>query len=130
MDQQEITIKRAPWSQEAAAALRHALPFADVSELEDQVEAGAVLFAVEYGGAVVAWYVLRVEVSPETTEGVIVAAAGDLPGVDLCASVIPYIEKQFYGCRSLRFHTARPGLVKKMARLGYTAGEIVMRKTL
>lgn len=128
--QKELTIKVAPWSPEAAAALALALPFADVAELQTQVEHGAVLYAVEHAGAAVAWYVLRVELGPDSDEGVIVAAAGDLPGVDLTAAVVPVIEKQFIGCKTLRFHTARPGMARKMARLGYAAGEIVLRKTL
>jgi hypothetical protein len=43
---------------------------------------------------------------------------------------MPIIEKQFIGCRSIRIHTGRAGLVKKLAALGYEGREFVMGKKL
>src|ERR1043165_5909246 len=49
------------------------------------------------GGVVIARYALRVEQWAHGSEGVIAAAVGHLPGVDLTALFIPAIEKQLAG---------------------------------
>lgn len=92
-----------------------------------QVEDGrALAFTVDYCGEIVAAFVLRVE----GAEGVIVAAAGRLDGVDLIPALLPHIEDRFTGCRAIRFHTERPGLARLMAAAGYVGQEVVMRKEL
>lgn len=130
MDQ--VQINPAEWSEEAGAVLAPAIPYGSVSDLEMQIKhEGAKLFEViaENAGRV-GFYVLRIDKNASGFEGVIVAGAGSLRGVDLVELVVPAMEKQFMGCASVRVHTARPGLAKKLAGMGYGAGEIVLRKKL
>lgn len=130
MEAQEIRLNVAPadWSGVFAELLAPAFVVAGALEaVACQVESGkASLFAVEVGGEVVGAFVLRVE----GTEGVIVAAAGRLDGVDLAPTILPHAETLFRGCRSVRVHTARPGMAKLLTRQGYAAQEIVLRKEL
>lgn len=123
---QSIEIAEAAWSSKAAIAL------SEVGNPEDyasQIKAGAKLFKVEQGGAGIGFYLLRIDQTAEGAEGVLVAAVGRAD-FDLTAAIVPVIEKQFYGCRSIRIHTGRPGLAKKLSKAGYHAAEIVLRKSL
>lgn len=125
-----MTIDPAVWSDDAGQVLAAAVSHASVEDIRRQVEAGAALFQVTAKGAVVGYYVLRVDKLSAGCEGVLVAAAGRIPGVDLTAALVPVIERQFIGCVSMRVHTNRPGLVKKLAAQGYGGAEIVVRKRL
>lgn len=127
---EEVTICRVDWSDKAALILAPSVPYASIEDLRAQVEAGAVLFEVKRGADLVGFYILRVDQAPSGAEGVLVAAAAR-DEMDLTAFLLPHIETQFIGCRSVRIHTARPGLAKKLAtRGGYGAAEIIMRKVL
>lgn len=86
----------------------------------------ATLFVARLSGVAVLAYVLSVE----GTEGVVLVAAGNVPGMDLTAIVLPEIEKKFIGCATVRIHTARAGLAKKLAKQGYAAKQIVLVKKL
>ena len=125
-----LTIREATWSEAAQVALTDAAPYLGGEGLLDEYRRGARLFEVVHLGRAVAYYLLRVDHVFDGPEGVIMAAAGGLQGVDLTASVLPAIEKQFVGCVAVRIHTARAGLAKKLAAQGYGAGEIVLRKKL
>lgn len=127
--EQRLTFKLVEWSKRAADLLENAVPYITVHDLELQVINGASLFEIsEDSGLIVGYYVLRIDYGPRGGEGVIVAAAGSIPGVDLVALTLPTIEKQFNGCYSIRIHTARAGLVRKLLHQGYGAAEIVLRK--
>lgn len=107
------------------------MPFSDVESLRVQVEADrAALFEVLAGGAVVGAYVLRTEVIAGRIEGVIVAAGADCPGVEVSTAILPIAEKQFSGVDAIRVHTARPGLLKRLAGAGYEFQEFVIRKKI
>lgn len=124
---QALTLEPGQWGADADRLIAQALQHASPADIRHQVEhLGARLFYVRHAGAIVAAFVLRVD----GREGVIVAAAGDLPGADLCASCIPAIESLFVGCSSIRYHTASPALARKLARMGYAAREIVCMKEL
>lgn len=130
-NRQEITVRAVPWSERAAQVLAPSVPSACLDDLRAQVEAGAVLFAVESGGETVGFYILRIDTAPSGAEGVLVAAASVNADFDLTAQLLPHIEGQFTGCKSIRIHTARPGLAKKLTtRAGYQSAEIVLRKNL
>lgn len=102
---------------------------ATLAEIRHQVEClGARLFYVKAQGQAVGAFVLRMDTTPEGAEGVIVSAAGSVPGVDLIAACLPSIEARFQNVRAIRFHTASPALARRMAALGYEATEIVCRK--
>lgn len=123
----KLTVQPVEWSPRAAEVL------AEVGNPEDyarQVKAGAVLFRVsDAAGGEVGYYLLRVDELVAGAEGVLVAAVGSADE-DLTAGLLPVIEKQFVGCRSIRIHTRRPGLARKLSRAGWDGAEIVMRKAL
>lgn len=77
----------------------------------------------------VGWIVATIEA--DTAEFVILAAYGR-DGRDLTVSFLPIIEQlaSAEDCACVRFHTARPGLVKKALPLGYLVSEIVLRRRL
>lgn len=131
MGSDALKIEVAEWSEEAAAVLSAAVCFCPVADLEAQAKAGAVLFRVtnEAKGDLVGFYLLRIDRTASGSEGVLVAAAGR-DGAELSWRVLPYIERQFSGVKSIRIHTARPGMARKLARAGYNGAEIVLRKTL
>lgn len=126
---QALTIRAAPWCDLAAATLAPAVRH--VGNLAAQVQSGAAaLFWLEGEGATVGAFVLRVDHPPSGAEGVIVAAAGRAPGVDLTALMLPLVEGMFKGCQRLRIHTARPGLGAKLGAMGYGLQEAVYTKDL
>jgi hypothetical protein len=127
-DSQGLTLRPATWCAEAERWLSQALAGASLADLRDQVEAGASLFHVVAGDQVCGAFLLRVDQTTSGPVGVIVAGAGDLPGVDLVGVCVPAIERLFVGVRRFRYHTARPALARKLARQGYAPREIVCFK--
>lgn len=88
------------------------------------------LFDVHFNGRTVARYALQFVECDNGTEVFITAAAGDLPGADLVATLVPYIARQAAeaGAAALTINTRRRGLVKKLERAGWTLDAYVMRK--
>lgn len=122
-----LTIEPREWSPAVAALLARAFTHGDPEVIGADVRDGrAGLFAVCQGDTLGAVFVLRID----GDEGVIVAAAGGVPGVDLTADVLPHVERMFSGVRRIRIHTSRPGMAKKLTRQGYGAAEIVLFKEL
>jgi len=126
-----LTIEPAEWNDQAAALLIDAAPAGSLADIRAQVEDGpAVLFHVCHQGDTVGAFVLRVDHTATGNEGVIVAGAGRLAGVDLLATCIPQIETLFRGCDRIRYHTGRPALARRLAAMGYQAREIVSIKEI
>lgn len=130
---QALVIAKEDWTEEARSLMGWAFPYLSNSDqrelkrIESMVNDGsATLFMARMSGVAVLAYVLSIEGS----EGIVQVAAGNLPGVDLTGLLMPEIEKKFVGCASVRIHTARPGLAKKLAKQGYSAKEIVLVKKL
>ena len=128
-----LTIKREGWTEEARALMGWAFPHMTeeaervLNDIRGMVENDtASLFMARMAGVAVLACVLSVE----GRQGVVQVAAGSLPGVDLTTVVLPELEKKFIGCDSVRIHTARAGLAKKLAGQGYAAKEIVLVKKL
>jgi fructose-1,6-bisphosphatase/sedoheptulose 1,7-bisphosphatase-like protein len=96
----------------------------------EQVQAGAALFALTCGDHVIGATILRIDQMPNGPEGVIVAAAMQMAGVDMASTVLPHIEAKFQGVKSIRYHTENAALVRKLRRYGYTQREIVCAKTI
>jgi hypothetical protein len=129
-DPQTLTLEAGEWTDEAALWLDQAKGAATLDDLKAQTESGAVLFYVRHEGITVGAFLLRVDQTASGAEGVIVAAAAQLRGVDMIASCMPAIESKFTGCKFVRFHTGQPALARKLARVGYVPAEIVSIKTL
>jgi hypothetical protein len=129
--QQALKVEPARWGDEAETVLASAVYHVSIGELKSQYKRGAKLFKVSReNGQTVGFYLLRIDKNADGCEGVLVAAAGKDLEFDLTAAVLPVIEGQFIGCAVLRIHTARPGLAKKLAAVGYEPQEIVLRKVL
>lgn len=127
-----LTIAAAEWAEADAVALASAFTVSGALEaVAAQVQSGAAcLFHVIDGAAVVGRYVLRVDQLGDSAEGVVVCAWGEWRGGALLPVVLPYIEKQFRGVSALRIHSARPGMIRRLAAIGYQPQEIVMRKEI
>ena len=126
----EIRIEAGGWGADVEPWLAQALATATLQDLKAQHQAGASLFRVLHQGQTVGAFLLRVDTKPQGSEGVIVAAAAHLQGVDMIATVMPVIESMFQGVRSIRYHTQKPELVRKMARMGYAAQEVICVKEI
>lgn len=86
----------------------------------DEFLAGAALFDVLHAGEVVARYALKFDRHAHGVEAVIVAAVGSMPGHDLTASMLPFIECQVAGVRALKVETVRKGLARKLIARGWS----------
>lgn len=93
---------------------------------------GAALYELLQDGDVVLRYLLRVDMHEHGAEAVILAAAGGAPGVDATRAGIADVEARIAAvpCASIMTVTRRMGLVKKLARLGFTVDGFILRKRL
>ncbi|MGB4345319.1 MAG: hypothetical protein WBJ21_02865 [Burkholderiaceae bacterium] len=131
--QKEISIKleQGSWSDEATIWLGLATKKQYLPALRYQVDQHiAMLFYAWVDGEICGAFVLRIDYDGANTEGVIVAASGAVFGVDLIASCLPEIEKKFNGCQSIRYHTNKPAVARKMRNLDYQVDEIICRKMI
>lgn len=120
-----LTIAPAEWCDEASQCFRRPGVIDYFEEVAAAVAHGAALFRVSSGDDLVGYYVLTIDGG----EGLLLAASGAADGIDLTAMILPQIERQFVGCKTMRIHTRRPGLAAKLARLGWE-GEMLFRKVL
>ena len=100
------------------------------AELPEHIAARGLAFLVLEHDLPVFGYVLE----PQGRELVITAAAGR-SRTDLTRAVLVLAERQGQGFDAIRFHTVRPGLVRKARRLGYEGeqggdGTYIMRKAM
>jgi hypothetical protein len=131
-----LTLRAVSWSQDAESALARAqaLSTGSAAPLRALVESGqAALLAACARDLPVLYLVMRVEDQARGREGVVLAAAGGLKGHDLTRALLPQLERLFasVGCASVRIQTARRGLMRKLAALGYApTPHVVFRKAL
>ncbi len=131
----EIGLQRVGWDEsfdDLFAGLSFP-PHESIETLRNGVETGRIgaLGAFDFVHCIAA-SLYRFEDGDLGTEMVILATAGRVPGGDLIATVLPVLEvmARAAGAGSIRFHTERDGLVKKMASHGYGFSEVIMRKVL
>lgn len=129
-DQKELTLQGGQWGADVEPWLAKALASATLADLHRQWERGAKLFRILHGQQLVGAFLLRVDSTSKGAQGVIVAAAAELAGVDMIASCMPSIEAKFQGVGSIRYHTQKPALARKMASIGYRAQEVICVKEL
>ncbi|MBZ0105531.1 MAG: hypothetical protein K8H84_07850 [Sulfuricella denitrificans] len=130
---QVLIVKRSewnPWSESVLVQTMDGDPLAGIEAIKADVDRGdSQLFVCFLDGAPVSAYVLRVEQKTHGLEGVIVLAAGRLPGENLISGVLPFVLEQLSFCQAVRVHTNRPGLVKRLTQeFGFHVGETVLRK--
>lgn len=127
-----IDVKTSAWSEVAETYLRQAVGQYDIADLKAQHQAGAVLFMVTDDDVPCGAYMLRIDKSAAGLEGVIIAAAGKVNGVNLIQNLLPYIHAQLlaWGCHRARIHTDRHGLIKILGDHQWKIGEFVMFKNL
>lgn len=130
-DSQALSLEPGAWGPDAQAWLSRTGNAGDLADYRAQFDSGAArLFYIRHQGETVGAFLLRVDTCASGNEGVIVAAAAELAGVDMIASCLPAIESMFIGCTRVRYHTSLPALARKMARHGYRPFEIVCIKDL
>jgi len=129
--QTQIAIRPAVWEPDIEALVRIAAPDA-VDDIRMQVDSGAAsVFDVAIDGQRAAAFVLRVDHLAAGPQGVIVAAAGDGGGIDLVGVLLPHVEAMFGPVvDSIRVHTARTGMARRLAGQGYRLTELVLEKEL
>lgn len=131
-----LKVEAVAWCDEAARYLASSFGGSPCFTLEDYRRElannpDAKLYRVteEAGGNLVGYVVARLEVyASGDAEGVIVAAAGRLVGARLYSQVLPGLEKLFSGVKCFRVEAFRAGAVRELARCGYVATHVVMRK--
>lgn len=135
--QKTLTIEPAghrAWFVAAEAFLAEAMqadPLAGVAQLRRLCESGeAMLYVIKHDSYMVAAFVLKVDQKAHGAEGVIVAAGGSLPGINLMRATLGSIEKLFKGCDSIRVHVTRKGLMRQFSRAGYVPREVVFSKAV
>ena len=89
--------------------------------------AGGTFCRVYRDGEPVAWYVLRGHKHAHGTEAEIALAYGGAD-FDLVDGVLPLIERQCAAFDAIRIETCRPGLIKKLKRIGYGVEAVTLRK--
>jgi len=127
--EQQITLTGRPWTPAAEHWIAKAVRPDFLGNVRDQVEQGrSSLFHLEAGDMVVGAIVLRKDQSPVGIEGVIVAAAGQINGIDLTATCMPAIEVLLSDCQSIRYHTDHPAVARKLSSHGFHVDELICRK--
>jgi len=109
---------------------RDGAPHYDVLQLRADVTAGhCQLYGVSEADRLVAVFVLRIDQIGAELEFCVVAAAGGCPGIDLTANVVPVIQAwaRDNGAHYVRVHTDRPGMLRKLGKLGFAMSEYVVR---
>lgn len=101
--------------------------------VERGIDSGEMkLLDVFEDGRIVGITIYSIEENENGREFLSIASYGE-SGSDLSRSIIPKLEDyaREFGCKTIRLHTMRTGLVKKLTdHLGWYVSEIVMRKDL
>lgn len=128
-----IEIRPEAWTEAHAAEVERAFGHHDKSDTSRGLMApaecvrGGVFCRVWRDGEPVAWYVLRGTQHAHGSEAEIALAHGRAD-CDLVAEVLPLIEHQCRAFDAIRIETCRPGLIKKLKRIGYSVDAVVLRK--
>ena len=86
-DPQKLSLVLGEWGDDAAHWLGRALASATLQDLHKQWLHGAKLYRIMHEGECVGAYLLRVDSTARGQQGVIVAAAAELRGVDMIQTV-------------------------------------------
>lgn len=131
-----VVLEPALWDAHADAWARlipHDFPGSHAENLLDLVTRGAAqLCRLVTPSGCVGFVVFDVEESKGCPPELVILAASGRDGTDLTEAMGPAFERigAKHGCRTIRFHTMRPGLIKKARSLGYRVSEVIMRRDL
>lgn len=129
-------MRPANWDAQAEAWSRRIprdVPGRYEEELAAKVSRGAAHLAhVETDAGLAGIIVYSVARVGSERELLIIAAFGGQDRRDLTAEVLPEIEKLAVRmeCKTVRFHTMRPGLIEKTTAQGFRISEVILRKTV
>lgn len=130
-------LRSAPWDEfaaECAAKIPHDNPTGHAFEIADGVKKGEyhLLHVVREENSEPVGIVVFDITQGDGKELHIFASYAREPGVDLTMRHLPDLDKIAVklGCKSIRFHTVRPGLVIKACEYGYRASEVILRKNV
>lgn len=132
MENGQVTLRAGALDDEARDAFAAVLaPGVDVTgglQSVDDILSGCELFEWDRGGDIVARHALISRNYAHGAEGIIVAAVGRAP-VPFVHS-LAVMESQFIDVRAVRVHTRRMGMVKQLARCGYSVEGFILRKKI
>ncbi len=129
-----LQLRRGEFDQEARDALARAAAFdttGGLVTLEELLAAGALFELVDDGGGVRVRYVLRQVEHAHGAEVIVTAAASDpRAGFDATRIGMAAImaQAQAAGASTVAVHTRRNGLLRKLARLGFSLDGFILRK--
>ncbi len=136
VDRNALALRLAEWA-ERHTAWQYLIPFDSPAEtrdiLERMVKAGeAKVCDIIRAEKPVGMLVFSVEELTAGRELVLVAAFSQNQEIDYTDLLSRFADllASGLGCKSIRLHTLRPGLVRKAQALGYSTAEIILRKTL
>ena len=116
------------WNLRLEAGLLALVTPAEVAWHRREVTAGREKpLALMKGSAVLGTGLYRVEPGPQGSEMVLIGVTGDGSSMGLVFGLLERFAA-LKGCAYLRFHTTRPGLVRRAVAAGYAAPEFVMIK--
>lgn len=130
MNEPQLKSEPIEWCEDAESMLSSATHNCTIDDLRQQVEYGASLFKLTADDVLVGYYILRIDHLKYWSEGVYVAGAGKHTDFDLPELSVLIAERQFKGCKYFRIHTARPGVVRKLVKLGYKPQEFILMKEI
>lgn len=130
MTQLQLRSEPAEWCEEVEQMLIKAVGNATIDDLKMQYDFGAQLFKLFANDDFIGYYILRVDHLANWSEGVFVAGVGSHPEINVTEAGLLMAEQQLKGCKFLRFHTSRAGLVKKALKIGFQPQEFILSKAL
>lgn len=127
-----VEVRRGALDAAARAAYAKCMRFDTSGGLQslDDMLGRCELFELHDGEAVIGRYALRVNEWAHGREGIILAAVGNAPGLDLTAAFLPTIEQQLAGVDAVLVVTRRKHLVNKLLQAGYELNAFMLRKRL
>lgn len=128
-----VVLAPAIWGENAerwSRGIPHDFPGDFAAHLKHQCESGPCeVREIVADGAPVGFLVFEIDHIPECPPELVIHAMAGRDGSDLSEAVAPRLLElaRELSCRTVRFHTMRPGLVKKARQLGFHVSEIVLR---
>lgn len=131
-----LVLRPGNWDAQAAAwskLIPHDWPGECGDSWEKMIAAGeAEIVFAEKNGERIGFIVFNINREFPSPELVVLGAFSPASRFDLTAETLPQIESLglLRGCKTVRFHTMRPGLIAKSLRAGFVVSEVILRKEI